>query len=75
MSIFSLLECLMDTNKRNRTTMSGFSTTDEMCVTFVVVDKRLPFLYCSSEYPIERALAKYGIQNVTWLVATILFQS
>lgn len=59
-------ECRMTTTNRNSTTVSGFSTRDEMCVTFFVVKKNLPFLYCSSEYPTERTMARYGIRNMTW---------
>ncbi|ODM98355.1 DBH-like monooxygenase protein 2, partial [Orchesella cincta] len=59
-------ECSMSTTNKNRTTLSGFSTNDEMCVTFVLVNRDLPFLYCTSEYNTQTTMAKYGIRNMTW---------
>jgi len=59
-------ECTMSTTNRNYTTLAGFSTFDEMCVTFVLVNRDIPFLYCISEYPTQYTMDKYGIRNMTW---------
>ncbi|CAL8085804.1 unnamed protein product [Orchesella dallaii] len=59
-------QCIMSTTDKDNTTLSGFSTRDEMCVTFALVNRDLPFLYCTSEYPTQVTMAKYGIRNMTW---------
>ncbi|CAL8141897.1 unnamed protein product [Orchesella dallaii] len=53
-------------SERNRTTLSGFSSADETCMAFVYISRRIPFFRCTSEYPAERLMAKYGISNFTW---------
>ena len=42
-------ECVYDTSKRTKLTMGGLSTTDEMCVAFLVVYPATSLRYCSSE--------------------------
>ncbi|CAL8141909.1 unnamed protein product [Orchesella dallaii] len=61
------VECGLDNTWMNGSaTVSGFSTRDEMCMGFIVLKKRIPYLYCSSEYPTERSLERFGIRNMTW---------
>ncbi|CAL8146111.1 unnamed protein product [Orchesella dallaii] len=47
-------------------TVSGYSTRDEMCVGWLLINKRLDYAHCMSEYPTEKTLARFGIQNMTW---------
>jgi len=58
--------CSYDTTWKNGSTVSGFSTQDEMCMSFLLINKRLPYIYCTSEYPTERLMAMFGIRNMTW---------
>ncbi|ODN05530.1 DBH-like monooxygenase protein 2 [Orchesella cincta] len=59
-------QCTFDSHDRNRTSFSGFSTEDETCMAFAYISRRIPFFRCTSEYPAERLMAKYGINNFTW---------
>ncbi|CAL8085786.1 unnamed protein product [Orchesella dallaii] len=59
-------ECMMSTIDKNMTTLAGFSTRDEMCLSFVIVNRDLPFIYCISEYPTDKTMSRYGIGNMTW---------
>ncbi|CAL8069309.1 unnamed protein product [Orchesella dallaii] len=63
------IRCNYDnTGRNNSVTSSGFSTRDEMCTAFLLINKKLPYLFCSSEYPTEKLMSKFGIQNMTWEV-------
>lgn len=35
-------------------------------VAFLVMDKDIPYFFCSSEYPTRKTMERYGIQNMTW---------
>ncbi|CAL8146102.1 unnamed protein product [Orchesella dallaii] len=62
------VQCGYDNTWRNDSsaTVSGFSTRDEMCVSWMLISKRLSHAVCMSEYPSEKILARFGIQNMTW---------
>ncbi|CAL8146114.1 unnamed protein product [Orchesella dallaii] len=47
-------------------TVSGYSTRNEMCVGWLMLSKRIPHSFCSSEYPTENVMERFGIQNMTW---------
>ncbi|CAL8146105.1 unnamed protein product [Orchesella dallaii] len=55
-----------NTWKNSSATVSGYSTRDEMCVGWLLINKRLDYAHCMSEYPSEKTLARFGIQNMTW---------
>ncbi|ODN05532.1 DBH-like monooxygenase protein 2 [Orchesella cincta] len=61
-----VLHCDYDNTWKNDSTISGFSTRDEMCMSFLLVDKRLPYTYCGSEYKVESTMSRFGIRNMTW---------
>ncbi|ODN05531.1 DBH-like monooxygenase protein 1, partial [Orchesella cincta] len=58
--------CSYDTTWKNGSTVSGFSTRDEMCMSFLFINKRIPYLYCTSEYPTQQLMTMFGIRNITW---------
>ncbi|CAL8146108.1 unnamed protein product [Orchesella dallaii] len=61
------VQCGYDnTWKNSSATVSGYSTRDEMCVGWLLINKRVDHSYCMSEYPTEKTLARFGIQNMTW---------
>ncbi|CAL8141906.1 unnamed protein product [Orchesella dallaii] len=60
--------CSYDTTWKNGSTVSGFSTRDEMCMSFLFINKRIPYIFCTSEYPTEQLMAMFGIRNMTWEV-------
>ncbi|ODM90114.1 hypothetical protein Ocin01_16568 [Orchesella cincta] len=62
------VQCGFDNTWKNdsSSTVSGYSTRDEMCVSWLLINKRLPHAWCMSEYPTENTLARFGIQNMTW---------
>ncbi|CAL8069307.1 unnamed protein product [Orchesella dallaii] len=60
-------ECSFDnTGRNNSASSSGYSTKDEMCTTFYVINKKIQYLLCSSEYPVDTFMSRFGIQSLTW---------
>lgn len=58
------VECVINTG--NETILSGLSTKNDMCLVFLLLNKRLDYLFCSSEYPTKKTLSQYGIQKIKW---------
>jgi dimethyladenosine transferase 1 len=59
-------ECIYDTSSRSTVTVAGYSTTDEMCETFIWYYPRVGLESCASTYPIEKFYNKFGIKDVEW---------
>ncbi|ODN02528.1 DBH-like monooxygenase protein 1 [Orchesella cincta] len=60
------MQCNYDNTGTNGSTSSGYATRDEMCTAFILLNKKVPYLLCSSEYPSEKLFNRFGIRNMTW---------
>ncbi|CAL8081532.1 unnamed protein product [Orchesella dallaii] len=60
------LSCSYDNTWTNTTTVSGFSSLDEMCLTMIYHKTPIPYYSCSGQVPQEKLLGLVGVQNTTW---------
>ncbi|XP_074647748.1 DBH-like monooxygenase protein 2 homolog [Tubulanus polymorphus] len=64
-------ECYYNTEDRNRVTVGGFSTTDEMCFSMVNYFPKLPMSFCqTSPNPINALVSVWGYLKIMRMVGT-----
>jgi hypothetical protein len=59
-------ECNYNTMAKSKVTIAGYSTSDEMCETFIWYYPKSALKMCSSFYPIGFLYKKFGIGEVEW---------
>lgn len=64
--MYTQTECHYDTSKRDTITTAGYSTTNEMCESFIWYYPKGSLDSCASFYPIEKLYQKFGIKEVEW---------